>query len=99
MLLALLDFYLALEFKGFSQWEPRTKAIACIVGGVLALVFSITFVRKVGIIAIAVPAVIIGAIFAMQKNQGCLDKAGDVQEEGTYQKGKAKPAGTTTPAK
>lgn len=94
MTLALLDLYLALNFSGFSQWEPRTKALVCIVGGVLALAVAIAFIRKVGIVAILVPVIIIGAIFAMQKNSGCLDKAGDVQTEGTYEKGKVNTPGS-----
>ncbi len=97
MTLALLDLYLALELKGFSQWDNRTKALVCIVGGVLLLVGSIALVRKVGAVAIAVPAIIIGALYVMNQNSGCLEKATEVNEEGTYQKGKAKtPAGTTT---
>jgi hypothetical protein len=102
MLLALFDFYLALELKGFSSWEPRTKAVVCIVGAVLLLVFTIAFIRKVGIIAILVPAVIIGALYVMNQNAGCLEGNTDPSEAGSYQKKKlqapAKPAPTgTTP--
>lgn len=88
MLVALIDCYLALEFKGFSQWEPKTKALVCIIGGIITLAISISFVRKVGIVAIIVPALIIGSIFAMSKNSGCLEKATEVQDEGTYRKSK-----------
>lgn len=92
MSLALLDLYLALELKGFSQWDGRTKALVCIIGGVILLVLSIALVRKIGVLAIAVPSVIIGALFIMNKNSGCLESATDVQEEGAYQKKKAKQA-------
>lgn len=97
MLLALLDLYLALEFKGFSQWEPKTRALVAIVGGIIILAISISFIRKVGIIAIIVPILVFGSIFVMSKNSGCLEKAGEVQEEGTYKKGQTKPM--TMPAK
>lgn len=88
MLLALFDLYLALELNGFSSWEPRTKAIVCIVGGVLLLVFTIAFIRKVGIIAILVPAVIIGSLYVMNQNAGCLEGNTDASDIGTYQKKK-----------
>lgn len=101
MSLALLDLYLALELKGFGAWEPRTKAVVCIVGGVLLLVFTIAFIRKVGLVAILVPAVIIGALYVMNQNAGCLQGSTDANEAGTYEKGKIKksaPTGPTTPA-
>ncbi len=102
MPLALIDLYLALELKGFSQWEPRTKALVAIVGGVLLLVFTIALIRKVGVVAIAVPAVIIGALYVMNQNSGCLEGATEVNDEGTYQKGKSKapaPGATTAPTR
>ncbi len=71
MLLAALDLYLALELKGFSQWEPRTKALVSIVGGILILVISLSFIRKVGIIAIILPVGVFGSIYMMSKNSGC----------------------------
>src|SRR6476620_11403531 len=99
MPLALFDLYLALNLKGFHDWDPKAKALVVIVGGVILLIFSIAFVRKVGVVGILVPVVIIGSIYVMNQNAGCLDKATDVQEDGAYQKGKAKPAGkTATPA-
>jgi hypothetical protein len=97
MIFALLDLYLALELKGFNSWEPKTKAVVCIVGGVLLLVFTIAFIRKVGIVAILVPCAIIGALYAMNQNAGCLQGNTDASETGAYEKGKLKkviPAGT-----
>lgn len=97
MLIALSDLYLAMNLQGFSEWDPKTKALVVIIGGVLLLVLSIAFVRKVGIVGILVPTIIIGAIYAMNQNSGCLGNATDANEEGTYEKGKIKkPAGTTT---
>jgi hypothetical protein len=106
MLLALFDLYLAVELKGFSSWEPRTKAIVCIVGGVMLLVFTIAFIRKVGIIAITVPVVIIGALYVMNQNAGCLEGNTDASEAGSYEKKKLQkpappktaPTGTTPTA-
>lgn len=94
---AFLDLYLAVNLKGFDAWDPKTKALVLIVGGVLLLVFSVAFVRKVGVVGILVPAIIIGSIYTMNQNSGCLEKATDVQEEGTYQKGKTKPAAAPAP--
>lgn len=97
MPLALLDLYLAVNLKGFDAWDPKTRALVLIIGGVLLLVFSVAFVRKVGVVGILVPAIIIGSIYTMNQNAGCLEKATDVQESGTYEKGKAKPAPAPAP--
>lgn len=96
MLIALFDLYLALNLKGFNDWDPKAKALVVIVGGVLLLILSIAFIRKVGIVGILVPTVIIGAIYVMNQNSGCLGNATDANETGTYEKGKIKKPGTTT---
>lgn len=108
MPLAFLDFYLAVNLKGFGDWDPKTKALVFIVGGVLLLVFSVAFVRKVGFVGILVPTIVIGAIYAMNQNSGCMQNSTDANELGTYEKEKKnllapksgdKPAPKTPPAK
>ena len=99
MMLALINLYLALEVKGFGQWEPKTKALFCIIVGVFTIVSTIALIRKVGVLAIALPCVIIGAMYVMNQNAGCMDAATDVKEEGSYQRSKMKqPAGAPAPA-
>ena len=98
MLIALFDLYLALNLKGFNDWDPKAKALVAIIGGVLLIILSIAFIRKVGVVGILVPTIIIGAIYTMNQNSGCLGNATDANEEGTYEKGKIKKPTSGTPA-
>ena len=80
---------LAMQFKGFSEWEPRVQAIVTLVGGVVFLVALTTFVRRLGWWVILIPAVFVGVMYFLNKNAGCMRKAarpGDlvVVEQGSH---------------
>lgn len=64
-----------MQLKGFSEWEPRTQAIVSLVGGVVFLVMFTAFVRRVGWPVIFVPVLLIGILYLMNKNAGCMESA------------------------
>lgn len=59
--------FLGLMMPAFSQMNPSIKALVIIAGGTMLLLMAVRFVQKVGMVAIVVPALIVGAIMFLDK--------------------------------
>ena len=54
--------------------------IACLILGVILIVGAVALVRRVGWVAILLPAALIGGVYAMNRHAGCFEHAGDLRE-------------------